>query len=225
MDNTGAIEAVAFDIDGTLYPNLSMYRASWPVVIRHFALFRAFGRARSQIRTHRPIQDLHGETVAITAALLNRDVNQVAREIEQVVYQEWEARLARVGLYPGARELVLWLREHGVPTGALSDFPVQRKIRLLGIEDVWDVAFSSEETGYLKPNPEPFQRLISELKRPAERILYVGNSYHYDVVGARSCGMKTAHITRWKHRNSQADVQFWKFRELRAWLAERLSPK
>nr|MDA3948118.1 HAD family hydrolase [Spirochaeta sp.] len=91
------------------------------------------------------------------------------------------------------------------------------------IENLWNVAFSSEETGYLKPNPEPFQRLIAEFGRPAERILYVGNSYHYDVVGARSCGMKTAHITRRLHRNSVADLQFREFHELRAWLSTRLS--
>jgi putative hydrolase of the HAD superfamily len=225
MDNTDGIEAVAFDIDGTLYPNLRMYRASWPVVARHFSLFRAFGRARSQIRTQRPVHDLHGETVAITATLLNRDVDQVAREIDQIIYQEWESRLVQVGLYPGARELVLWLREHGIPTAALSDFPVERKIRLLGIENLWDVAFSSEETGYLKPNPEPFERLIADLERPAERILYVGNSYHYDVVGARSCGMKTAHVTRRRHRTSPADLQFRDFHELRTWLVPRLSMK
>lgn len=224
MEHAETIKAVAFDIDGTLYPNISMYSVSWPVVLRKLGLFRAFGRARKQVREERPIADLPRRTVEIVAAEMGRDVESVRRDIESTIYERWESSLSRVSLYNGARDLVLWLRERGVPTAALSDFPVERKLQLLGIEGLWDVAFSSEETGYLKPNPEPFERLISELALPAEQILYVGNSYRYDILGARACGLRTAHITRRRRHDDPADFRFRRFAALRRWLEPRIVP-
>jgi len=222
MNELSTIRAVAFDIDGTLYPNYRMYLASAPIVFRNFRLFRAFGVARKRVRRERPLIDLSGRTVELTAEVLRREASRVSREIEETIYDRWESSLARVDLYPGAKELLLWLRSRSIPTAALSDFPVERKLKLLGIEELWDVAFSSEETGYLKPNPEPFLRLIEELGFPPGEILYVGNSYRYDVEGARGCGMVTAHITRRHRHGDPADFVFSRFSELREWLEPRL---
>ncbi|MFW5643352.1 MAG: HAD family hydrolase, partial [Alkalispirochaeta sp.] len=80
----------------------------------------------------------------------------------------------------------------------------------------------AEETGYLKPNPEPFLRLIEELGVPAGEILYVGNSYRYDIEGARAVGMVTAHITRKGSPGAPADLVFSRFSELRRWLEARI---
>ncbi len=216
-----AIRAVAFDIDGTLYPNFPMYVVSIPVVVRNMRLFRAFGRARKIVRNERPLADLFGRTAQIVAEELGRDVDDVSAEITRVIYDQWESLLRRVSLYDGAEDLVRKVRQRGVPTAAMSDFPVRRKLELLGIVDLWDVAFSSEETGYLKPNPEPFQRLIDELRLPPEEILYVGNSLHYDIFGARNLGLRTAHITG-RRSSSAADFSFRRYAELWEWLEPRL---
>lgn len=222
MGEQQKIAAVAFDIDGTLYPNIRMYLASWPIVLRHLRLFRAFGRARKEVRNERPVRDLFQRTVELTAGYLRRDADSVAHRIERTIYGRWESSLASVSLYPGARDVVEWIRSKGLPTAAVSDFPVERKLRLLGIEELWDVAFSSEETGYLKPNPEPFLRLIDELGVPAGSVLYVGNSYPYDIVGARACGLITAHITTRSVPGEPADFEFTRFADLKDWIAPRL---
>ncbi|MFP4210854.1 MAG: HAD family hydrolase, partial [Alkalispirochaeta sp.] len=134
MNEIPTIRAVAFDIDGTLYPNLRMYLVSAPIVLRNFRLFRAFGAARKRVRRERPITDLPRRTAELTAGILGRDVSRVADEIDRTIYDRWESSLARVELYPGARELILWLRSRGIATAALSDFPVERKLTLLGIK-------------------------------------------------------------------------------------------
>ncbi len=217
-----SIRAVAFDIDGTLYPNGQMYLASLPVVIRHLRLFRAFGHARRDIRRERPVTDLHRRTAEMVSNELGIETTEAVTRINRYIYGEWESILKKVTLYPGVRELIQHLRERGIRTAALSDFPVRKKLQLLELEGLWDVAFSSEETGYLKPNQEPFQRLIRELKLPPRQILYVGNSYHYDVEGARSCDLLTAHITRRRPHGPPADFSFRHFSELREWLESRL---
>lgn len=44
------IEAVAFDIDGTLYPEWKFYCLIFPFILRHFSLMKAFGKVRREIR-------------------------------------------------------------------------------------------------------------------------------------------------------------------------------
>lgn len=206
MDWVGELKAVAFDIDGTIYPNIAMYRASLPIVLAHLRLFRAFGRARRLVRSDPPAGDLRLETARITARLLGGDPTAVAARIDEVIYRRWERVLHRVSLFPGVPETLGSLRRAGYRLGVLSDFPVQTKLELFGIGDDWDCMLSSEDTGYLKPHGVPFLRLAECLDTDPHRILYVGNSYRYDVLGAGGAGMRTAHLSRRPRRDSVADL-------------------
>jgi len=223
VQHTAEIRGVAFDIDGTLYPNGRMYRASLGIVLRHLRLFRAFGAARREIRSRRPVTDLRRETAELTARRLGIDAQTAGSLIESVVYERWERVLRRVPLFPGARDLLVELRERNVPLAAMSDFPVTSKLHLLGLDGLWDVAFSSEELGYLKPNREPFEELAARLALPPGEILYVGNSYHYDVLGAGAVGFRTAHLPGTPAKPGKADVAVRSFAELRGWLLPRLA--
>lgn len=222
MDWVGELEAVAFDIDGTIYPNRVMYRASLPIVLSNLRLFRAFGHARRMVRIEPPEADLRAETARIAARMLRSDPVATGARIGDVVYRRWERVLRRVPLYPGVPETLQALRIAGYRIGALSDFPVVTKLELFGIADLWDCVLSSEDTGYLKPHPEPFRRLAELLEAEPHRILYVGNSYRYDVLGARAAGMRTAHLARRPPRDSLADLTVSRWDELtRILCAER----
>ena len=65
----------------------------------------------------------------------------------------------------------------------------------MGIAGFWDAALCSEEIGALKPDRRPFDRLAAALGCGPERILYVGNSRGYDVLGAKRAGMQAALVT------------------------------
>ncbi|MFW5828446.1 MAG: HAD family hydrolase [Alkalispirochaeta sp.] len=222
MEENFIIRAVAFDIDGTLYPNGRMYRASLGIVLRHWRLFRAFGVARKTVRTRHPIADLQRETAELTAERLGISADEAAQRINEVIYDRWENVLRRVPLYPGVTDVLADLRRRGVPLAAMSDFPVASKLELLGIAEYWDVAFSAEEVGYLKPNVEPFEALEDRLGFRAREILYVGNSYHYDVLGAAAAGFHTAHLGGDSRKPGRADVAFRDFATLHRWILERL---
>ena len=97
----------------------------------------------------------------------------------------------------------------GLRIAVLSDYPVERKLKYLGLlQEGWDVLLSSEVTQYLKPNPEPFGELLSRWGLPAEAVLYVGDNYEYDVFGACAVGMKTAYLTNRLARKSLATFSF-----------------
>jgi putative hydrolase of the HAD superfamily len=216
------IHAVAFDIDGTLYDNTIMHLKSLPFAVRHVRLLVAFRRVRLALRQMRPIEDFH----ALQAELLGRELgvsNDAARQlIDRLFYGSWEEILHRVPVYDGVRRTVERLRSAGLKVAVASDFPVQRKLDILGIAGLWDCEISTEEVGYLKPNPEPFRALLDCLDEPPQRVLYVGNSYRYDVEGAKAVGMPTAHLVRRPPRNSVADFSFFRFEDLAEWVLTKV---
>ena len=208
------IRAVAFDVDGTLYPNSSMYLNSLAFAVSRVRFMRAYAKVRSDIRKVRPIEDFASLEAAMLADRLGVSSERARQRIEREIYGKWERTLDRVRVFPGVRECVGRIKGMGLPVAVSSDFPVAAKIRRLGFGGVFDCELWTQESGYLKPHPEPFAALASCLGVEPAEILYVGNSYRYDIVGARSYGMQTAHIARRPHPDSVADLTFSDYRVL-----------
>ncbi|MCA1753762.1 MAG: HAD family hydrolase [Spirochaeta sp.] len=216
-----SLRAVAFDIDGTLYPNSSMYRVSLPFVVRNLGLMRAFGRVRKRIRDMRPVEDFYRAQAELLGVEMGTNPDTAGQLLDERVYGQWERLLHRVELYPFVRECIESFRAAGLYIAVCSDFPVKTKLDVLGLSDInWDLAFSTEEIGYLKPNPEPFAHIARELGIPPGAVVYVGNSYKYDIVGAKFAGMLAAHLTKRPAPNSIADFSFTRFEDLRDWVLE-----
>lgn len=57
-----------------------------------------------------------------------------------------------------------------------------------------EVITDSGIVGAAKPDPRVFQATVDALGLPAERILHVGDSIHYDVEGAAAGGMQCVHM-------------------------------
>lgn len=186
--------AIAFDIDGTLYPNRTMYLRSIPFGLRNMRLMKVFRKVRKELRTIRPIEDFYATQARSVADALGKPYEQTRSRIDKVIYGEWEQVLTSVPLYKGVREFIESLKSAGIRVGVMSDFPVHRKLEILGLSGLWDAEISAEETGYLKPAAEPFEVLSDRLGVTPEQTLYVGNSYHYDILGAGRAGMYTAHL-------------------------------
>ncbi len=216
-----SLRAVAFDIDGTLYPNSSMYRVSLPFLVRNLGLMRAFGRVRRRIRDMRPVEDFYSVQAELLGREMGTNPETAGRLLDERVYGEWEKLLHRVDLYPFVRECIESFRAAGLYIAVCSDFPVKTKLEVLGLSDIdWDLAFTTEEIGYLKPNPEPFAHIARELGIPPGAVLYVGNSYKYDIVGAKLAGMLAAHLSKRPAPNSIADYTFTRFQDLRDWVLD-----
>jgi putative hydrolase of the HAD superfamily len=78
----------------------------------------------------------------------------------------------------------------GVVSNGLPDVQY-RKLEAMGLRDVLSCIVLSEEIGIRKPDPRIFHHAADLLKVQPEVCLYVGNSYHSDVVGAKTAGMMT----------------------------------
>ena len=216
------IRAVAFDIDGTLYSNPRFYLRSLAFGLRNFRLMRHFARVRKEIRRVDTVEDFHSLQVRMLAESLFIPESRARRLIRERFYRKSEDLLKTVPLYPGVRPVLRRLRELGLGLAAASDFPVERKLAIIGLSEAFDCAYSTEDTGYLKPNPQAFAPLSECLGVPPAEILYVGNSYDYDVIGASRAGFRTAHISRRPHRDSVADLTFFRYSTLLEWIEKRL---
>lgn len=194
------IEAIAFDIDGTLYPAWKLTISIIPFFIRNVRFMNAFGKTRRILHQHsisdpdKALPNFFELQSELLATYLNADAGKIRTFLEEKVYKGWEKTFLRMKPYPFAKEAITQLKAAGFKIGILSDFPPQQKGDVWGILPLCDAAVNSETEGALKPSHIPFKRLAHALHTPCERILYVGNSKAYDVAGAAAVGMKTAYI-------------------------------
>jgi 2-haloacid dehalogenase len=54
----------------------------------------------------------------------------------------------------------------------------------------FDVVVTAETAGYYKPDPRPYQRALSALELPAQRVLFVAGS-GFDLIGTARVGLDT----------------------------------
>jgi len=193
------IEGVAFDLDGTLYPNYRLRLRIIPTIIKELRLAAAFGRARGIIRKEQEISpviqnDFYQYQAGIVAKILSVPVDTLNEKIDVSIYKAWEAPFKNIKLFKGVKETIEALRKAGYKLGLLSDFPPEKKLEYLGLSGLWDAVLCSESFGAVKPHPLSFRELAAAMSLPPEKILYVGNSRAYDVAGANRAGMKTAWI-------------------------------
>lgn len=213
-----AIRAVAFDLDGTLYSFRHLVVRALTFGVRNFRYSRAFQRVRSRIRTMRPIGDFRAVQAGLFAREVGLEVSAARAWIDTSIYGEWVRSFRAIVPFPGLVEVLDEIARRGMALAVLSDFPVAEKLAYLGLADRFSVAMCSEESGYLKPNPEPFALLSSRLGVSASETLFVGDSYEYDILGAKAAGYHAAHISR-RTRGSAADLRFIRYPTLLAYLA------
>jgi putative hydrolase of the HAD superfamily len=230
------IRAVGFDIDGTLYPASAIYlRLLWGGM-RRMKLLSAFREVRHELRELLKSPDFRARKIEgieafhlfqseLTAGKLGRSPDSVHREIEEFFYTASTEVFAAIRPYPSVAPLLTRLRTQGYKLGALSDFPCERKLELLGLSDKFDVAMTSEETGLVKPDRASFDLLAKRLAVSNAEILYVGNSESYDVQGAKSAGMQTALISRNRTVKSDADLVFFDWSALERFISTKSADK
>ena len=215
------IEACAFDIDGTLYPEWKFYVLVFPFMLKNIALMNAFKQVRKDIRQYQKehpkvILDFFDFQAEMLSKLLKKDKELIKEEVNKKIYTGWKPLFRKIRPYENAKETIVALKSMGIRIGLLSDFLVEQKEDVWGILPHCDASISAESVGALKPSPHPFVALAKKLNVEPEKILYVGNNIKYDVMGARSVGMKTALISSrfFKKKCKEVDIIFSNYRQL-----------
>jgi putative hydrolase of the HAD superfamily len=212
-------DAVAFDLDGTLYPSLSLYIHALPIMLGKLRELGAFNYTRRQLRASASREGIESTCLAfrarendLFAERMGIAVPEAAAMIERDFYRGVEELFSRIKPFRGLKTALDTIAASGLRLGLLSDLPPHRKLELLGLSGRFDPALCSEDSGFLKPAEEPFEMLASRLGLRRDRILYVGNSPSIDVAGAKRAGMSAAIISL--RRVEGADLSFFSWRRL-----------
>jgi 2-haloalkanoic acid dehalogenase type II len=104
----------------------------------------------------------------------------------QALDDQWD----KLPVWSGATELLQALKPHcklAVVTNCSRRLG-QRAVERLGID--WDVVVTSEEAGFYKPDPRPYQLALERLSVPPGEAAFVAGS-GYDMFGTARVGLRT----------------------------------
>jgi HAD superfamily hydrolase (TIGR01549 family) len=100
---------------------------------------------------------------------------------------------------PGSRELLAAIKENvqvGIITNGFCALQ-EEKIAVCGISPLIDILVISEEAGYQKPDTRIFKKALALAGADPAESVYVGDSWHVDILPAYACGMKAVWLNRY----------------------------
>ena len=213
------IQAVAFDIDGTLYPSWKLFIRMPFHVIKNFKLYVHFNKTRHVMHKTAPLADFYEYQARILAEISKLKSPRAKEIINEICYDGLKKFFKKVKPYPYVYECIKSMKDAGLKIGILSDFPPEQKGDVWGVRQYCSVVLGTEQLGALKPDPYSFLKMADELGVEPSRILYVGNSLKYDVRGSHNAGMKCAYLLPFWRRIfnkplKEAEISFSNYRQL-----------
>lgn len=181
------IKTIFFDIDGTLYPIKGLNRQFVKLYVSHpikaFLFFKARKRVRAFLLETNDASTNREVFLSRQAATVGKDKSYFDGVYSVLVKNR------RIVPYEGLKELLIDLRSRGYILGTLSDFPVENKLKELGLDEFFQYKLSSEDCGYLKPDKRAFDYIERGTGISKTEILYIGDSITKDYNGSKNTGM------------------------------------
>lgn len=216
------IKVVAFDIDGTLYPEWKLTVRILPKIFCHLKFFWHYGKVRHIMHRTGPLPDFYEYQARLLGERLKCPSEKAKNLIRTIIYEGFKKHFTRIPCFDGVEELFKALKEKGYKIALLSDFDPDQKGEMWGLRQYCDAIMGTETIGALKPSKYPFGVMAKTLGVEMNQILYVGNSEKYDVKGSKNCGMKSAYIHRRLSRKSKlADINFTSYKQLKKILLDQ----
>ncbi|HLK37723.1 MAG TPA: HAD family hydrolase [Polyangiaceae bacterium] len=191
--------AILFDLDDTLYPEDTYVRGGFDAVATHAAR-QGWARSAPEARQHLVrLLARDGRGRVFDAFLEEAGVHSEARAQEML--HVYRTHTPSIRTYADVVPVLRELREHGVPTGLVTDGLAsvqERKVSALGIQALVDVVVCTGDLGdgLAKPSEVPFLVALSRLAAPVVGSVYVGNDPRKDFVAPRRLGMSAIHVRR-----------------------------
>lgn len=180
------IQAVIFDMDGTLIDTEKYYRVFWPKAMAEFGYSMSDEQALSMRSLGRPfaparLKEWFGESVDYVA------IRQRRKEL-------MEECLNREGIQakPGAVELLTHLKKRGITTAIATATDLERTekyLKMAGLDGYFDEIISATMVKEGKPSPDVYQYACERLGYPPEECIAVEDAPN-GVLSAYRAGCK-----------------------------------
>ncbi len=177
--------AFLFDLDGTLVDSVYQHVLAW-----HEAL-EAEGIELSVWRIHRKIGMSGGlfTNMLLRETGLTIEPDRIER-LRKLHAEAYNKRSGSIRPLPGARELLAYLTEAGMPWAIATSGRMETAgpvIRNLGVDPATVPVITRDMVKYAKPDPDLFIAAAEALGYPIENTCVVGDSI-WDMLAARRAG-------------------------------------
>ncbi|MDP4095078.1 MAG: HAD family hydrolase [Bacillota bacterium] len=101
---------------------------------------------------------------------------------------------------PGVKELIKLLKENyniGIISNGLFDIQME-KLRICCLEDYFNFIILSEDIKARKPDKAIFEAALEKCGCKPEEVIYFGDSWETDILGASNCSIKTIWLNRYE---------------------------
>ena len=187
------IRAVVFDLDDTLYPEISYaedgFRKAAAVLENLYGVKNAYQKIRTLFDEDR---------MGVFDRLCNSE-SLPEKAVEDAVDTYRKNQPEKLEFYPKTKDVLQYLRQNGFKTGIITDgrpFSQRAKIRALGAEAYFDAIIVTDEIGreYRKPHPRAFEDMARKLNVRTEEMMYVGDNPQKDFAVKEYLPLKTVQI-------------------------------
>ncbi|HEY9845125.1 MAG TPA: HAD family hydrolase [Candidatus Caenarcaniphilales bacterium] len=189
------IEAVIFDIDGTLVDTVDFHAQSWQRTFQHFGHQIPYEQIRPQIGKGSdklmpvffPVEKLN-ELDDGQSLTLGERMRDYRRELYKREYHP------QIKAFPQVRELFLRIKADGkqiaLASSATKDDVVAYK-QIMNVEDLVDAATTTTEVESSKPEPDVFFATLDKLGDIAPNDVIVVGDTPYDAEAAGKVNLRT----------------------------------
>ena len=183
------IEAVIFDVDGTLVDTVDLHAEAWQRAFARFGHDLPFDDLRSQIGK--------GGDQLIPVFLGEDERRHFGQDLETYRGDLFKAEyLDRVRGFPGAADLLRAVRDRGIQTVLASSAKgdeLQVYKKAAGIEALVDAETCSDDADRSKPHPDIFEAALAKAGVEAGAAVVVGDT-PYDAEAAAKAGIRSVGV-------------------------------
>ncbi len=193
-------KAVIFDLDDTLYPEVSYCLSGYKAAAKYIA--ENYGEDADAV-----YEELEGLFREDARMVFNRyleahNISYVKDDVMSLI-KVYREHMPDISFHKDALPAVKALKERGIKTGILSDgfAAAQRhKCEALRAEEFFDIVVLTDEIGKdreaWKPSPAGFELICKKFGVVPEEVIYVGDNPKKDFYVNKTAGVRTARITR-----------------------------
>lgn len=203
-------DAVIFDLDDTLYPEIEYVRSGfWAVAnylshtLKNFDSIEVYNKLSDFFNEYREkVFDRFVAMYCNNCESLKRDCVEIYRK-----------HYPKITLSSDAEQLLKWIRSTGRKIGIISDGRPEgqwNKIKALNLDRYCDKIIITDELGgteYRKPCIIPYLKMIDALSVDPQKMIYVGDNPEKDFVSANKLGIYTVMLINENALRKQYNVQ------------------
>jgi HAD superfamily hydrolase (TIGR01549 family) len=207
MEPSTNTTAILFDLDNTLFDHSHSLHCAILSVRTSYPEFSSFSDRKLITTYHRCLEEAYNSYLRKVITYAEKDIQKIksfftelelpepsVEEIGRFRQKYREAYQANRRATTGSIETLIRLKEAGYKLAIVTNGPIKEqndKAEAIGVSELVDRVFTSEEVGVAKPDRRVFEFALEGLDVDSGRAFMVGDNLETDIKGAMDVGINS----------------------------------